>query len=150
MFMMQRLHCDLSSGTSESYSNINNSAAHCGAQCCTENSFFSLFLPIDSSVFICLLLDCFTPPFCFYPLPQFCLFSVRFPLPVLRTCRASHFILHSLVLIFLMSPTSSLLNLRYCSAHTYGTKLTQIHFFNCLSAVADVIEIYFAQIIHEC
>lgn len=51
--------------TLQHWNNINNSTAHCRAQCCTENSFFSHSLPLDSSVFFWLLLDYFYAPILF-------------------------------------------------------------------------------------
>lgn len=65
---------------------INNSATHCRTQCYTQHCFCSLSLPLDSSVFICLLLDCFYAPILFLLPPP----PVRSVLPTLSLSILCH------------------------------------------------------------
>ena len=114
VFLMRRLHCVCESAflfapfTTEVASIIQQHIAEHNATHC-----IALSLPQESSVFICLLLDCFYAPIMFPAAPSpspassahfICLRTlVMFPQLELRICQTAHFFLHSLVSVFFVS-----------------------------------------------
>ena len=126
VFLMRRLHCVCESAflfapfTTEVASIIQQHIAEHNATHC-----IALSLPQESSVFICLLLDCFYAPIMFPAAPSpspassahfICLRTlVMFPQLELRICQTAHFFLHSLVSVFFVSLLSySWFSFIYC------------------------------------